>query len=59
MFSAAEESLVSKTDRKAMERNLKDVHKRLDEYEGELAAYYAAVQRTEARRNERVSRAAS
>ena len=59
MFSATEERLVTKSDRQAMERDLKDIHRRLDEYEGELAAYYAALQRTEARRDSREGRAAS
>ena len=36
MISATEERLAWKSDRQAMERDLEDVHRRLDEYEGEL-----------------------
>src|SRR5208283_1110555 len=36
MLSATEERSVPKPDRQAIERNLEEVHRRLDEYEGEI-----------------------
>ena len=59
MFSGIEERLVAESDREAMERNLKDLHRRLDEYEGELAAYCAAIEPPGALRTKVASPAAS
>jgi hypothetical protein len=59
MFSAIEAGLAAKWDRQAMERNLEELHERLDEYEGELAGYYAGIQCAEARRNQAQSRPAA
>ena len=45
MLNATEECPVRRTDRQAMERNLEEVHRRLDEFEGILAADYVACRR--------------
>jgi hypothetical protein len=45
MLSATEERSPPVSDRQAMERNLRDVHRILDEYEVELAAGYGRARR--------------
>jgi hypothetical protein len=45
MFSGTEERSTPASDRQAMERNLQDLHRILDQYEGELAAQYAALEK--------------
>jgi hypothetical protein len=43
MTSATEEELARESERRAMERDLEAIHRRLDEYEREVEAGYAAV----------------
>ena len=45
MFSATEERSGPVSDRQAMERNLRELHRILDQYEKELAAQYAALEK--------------
>ena len=42
MLSTAEGRLFTNADRQAMERHIEDLHRRLDEFEGELANYCSA-----------------
>jgi hypothetical protein len=49
MASATEERPVPVPDRQAMERNLRDLHRILDQYEKELAAQYSRAAATEPR----------